>query len=133
MKLSGIKRCRPASLVLMLALSVSMAACTQQIAKTLDTTPDPELERPGVFPNINVAGGQPPGKLMTADELTKATAGLKSRGSANDPRTAEAARKASEASNAALEKTAATHAKQTLSEIQDRCGEPGSDATKCPQ
>jgi|UPI00035C1176 hypothetical protein len=131
---TGPKRCRPASLVLMLALSVSLAACSQQLSKTFDTTPDPELDRPGEFPNINVAGGQPPGKLMTADELTSTTAGLKSKASANDPRTADAARKASDASNAALEKTAATHAKKTLSEIQDRCGEPGAaDATKCPQ
>ncbi|BCP53592.1 hypothetical protein K32_22090 [Kaistia sp. 32K] len=132
MKPTGIKRCRPVSLLATLALAVTLAGCSQ-ISKTFDTTPDPELERAGVFPNINVAGGQPPGKLMNADELSKATAGLKAKAGNNDPATAEAARKASEASNAALEKTAATHAKKALSEIQDRCGEPGADATKCPQ
>lgn len=130
---SGIKRSRPASFILLLALTVSLAACSQQVAKTFDTGPDPELDRPGVFPNINVAGGQPPGKLMTPDELKSATAGLKAKGARNDPRTAEAARQQSATTNAALEKTAATHAKKTLSEIQDRCGEPGADATKCPQ
>ncbi|WEK48909.1 MAG: hypothetical protein P0Y66_14100 [Candidatus Kaistia colombiensis] len=117
----------------MVTLAVSLAACSQQLSRTLDNSPDPELDRPGVFPNINVAGGQPPGKLMTPAELQSATAGLKAKGARNDPRTAEAARKQSAASNAALEKTAATHAKKTLSEIQERCDQPGEDATKCPQ
>jgi len=130
---SGIKRSRTASIVFLLALSATLAGCTQQLAKTWDNTPDPELDRPGVFPNINVAGGQPPGKLMTPAELEATTAGLRARSSANDPRTAEAARQESAKTSAALEKTAATHASQTLSEIQDRCGEPGANATKCPQ
>ncbi|HEV7285335.1 MAG TPA: hypothetical protein VGN75_10800 [Kaistia sp.] len=130
---SGIKRSRSASLVLMLTLAVSLAACSQQLSKTLDNSPDPELDRPGVFPNINVAGGEPPGKLMTPAELKTATEGLKAKGARNDPRTAEAARQHSATTNAALEKTAATHAKKALSEIQERCGEPGADATKCPQ
>ena len=129
----GIKRSRSASLFLMLALSVSLAACSQQLSKTLGNAPDPELDRPGVFPNINVAGGTPPGKLMTTDELKSATAGLKAKGARNDPGIAEAARNESVTTNAAMEKTAATHAKKTLSEIQDRCGETGADATKCPQ
>ncbi len=133
MKPTGILRHRPASFVLALALAAALAGCSQQLSKTFDNTPDPELDRPGVFPNINVAGSQPPGKLMTPAELEKATGSLKSRAGQNDPRTADAARKASEASNAALEKTAATHAKQTLKDIQERCGEPGADATKCPQ
>lgn len=133
MKPTGIKRSRPASFVLALALAAGLAGCSQQLSKTFDNSPDPELDRPGVFPNINVAGGQPPGKLMTLDELNSATSSLKARAGQNDPRTAEAARKASTASNAALEKTAATHAKDTLSKIQERCGEAGADATKCPQ
>jgi hypothetical protein len=132
MKPTGIKRSRPASFVLALALAAALAGCSQQLAKTFDNTPDPELDRPGVFPNINVAGGQPPGKLMTPDELNSATGSLKARAGQNDPRTAEAARKASVASNAALAKTAATHAKETLSEIQGGCDRAGSDATKCP-
>jgi len=130
---SGIKRSRSASLLFMLALSVSLAACSPQLTKTLDNTPDPELTRQGSFPNINIAGQQPPGKLMTPDELKKATASLKSQAARNNPQAAQAALKESAASNAALEKTAATHAKKTLSEIQERCGEPGADATKCPQ
>jgi hypothetical protein len=133
MKPTGIKRSGPWSYALALALAVSLAGCSQQLSKTFDNTPDPELDRPGVFPNINVAGGQPPGKLMTPDELNSATGSLKARAGQNDPRTADAARKASAASNAALQKTAATHAQNTLSEIQGRCGEPGGDATKCPQ
>jgi hypothetical protein len=133
MKPTAIQRSRPASFVLALALAAALAGCSQQLSKTFDNTPDPELDRPGVFPNINVAGGQPPGKLMTPAELESATGSLKARAGRNDPRTADAARKASAASNAALEKTAATHASDTLSKIQERCGEPGADATKCPQ
>ena len=101
MKPTGILRHRPASFVLALALAAALAGCSQQLSKTFDNTPDPELDRPGVFPNINVAGSQPPGKLMTPAELEKATGSLKSRAGQNDPRTADAARKASEASNAA--------------------------------
>jgi hypothetical protein len=133
MKPTGIRRIRPWSCAVALVAAVSLAGCSQQFSKTFDNSPDPELDRPGAFPNINVAGEQPPGRLMPPDELKGATGSLKARAGQNNPRTAADARKASAASSTALEKTAATHAQDTLSQIQDRCGEPGADATKCPQ
>lgn len=130
----GIRRCHRTSLALVVALSALSAGCTEQLHRTFDTTPDPELQRPGVYPNINGAVAAPPGKLMTPEELAKETAALKAKGARNNPKIAADAIKASAASSKALNHAAAAG----NADAAKSGGKPAittcvdSDATKCP-
>lgn len=126
----GSMRCHLASLLALACLSATVAGCST-VAKTFDMTPDPELNRPGVYPNINVAGAAPPGKVLTPDEQAKAAANLKARGAQSSPSYGAAAKQQADTTSKELSNLAATHAQKTLKDIQEEC--QGTDATKCPQ
>lgn len=130
---SGMKRCRTITLFAFAGLLAATAGCST-VKKTFDTTPDPELQRPGVYPNINDSGKAQPGKPLTADEQAKVQASLESRARQADPATGASAKKEVESQADALGKIASTHADEALQEIKNGCGTAKPvDATKCPQ
>lgn len=129
----GSKRCHPSSLFVVIGLVATLAGCST-VVKTFDMTPDPELKRAGVYPNINVAGSTPPGKVLTPDEQKKVSASLNAQSAQANPGVGAAAQAEAEKSAKELNALAASHAQKTLSDIQNECdGKSATDATKCPQ
>lgn len=112
------------------AVGLTLAGCSSTLANLTDK--DPEMERPGAFPNINQTGGQPPGKLMTPEEQAKARADLDRRAAQASARSGARVAAKQNAAGDQLQKRAATHGEDRVRELE--CGAAGADdATKCPQ
>ena len=128
----GMRR-RVFSLGLALALAGALAGCNT-VKKTFDFSPDPELQKDGTYPNINVGGVPQPGKPLTPDEQQKAMAAIKAKGAVASPQAGADAKQQGAASAAELDQIARTHGELTLEEIRNGCGtDKVVDATKCPQ
>jgi hypothetical protein len=129
----GKKRCRATFVLLTLGLIAGLSACST-VKKTFDMTPDPELQRPGVYPNINETGAPQPGRLLTPDEQKQTVDALAAKGRQASPAIGVAAKKEVDAGAAELQKVGKTHVGDTLKDIQDYCKTAkAADATKCPQ
>lgn len=129
----GMRQWRGIVLWLSIGLAAALSGCTT-VKKTLDFSPDPELQRQGVYPNINVGGAPQPGKALTPEEQEKTKAALTARGKVASPALGVDAKKAGAERATELDKLAKTHADETLKEIKNGCGtDKVIDATKCPQ
>lgn len=128
----GTVRCS-SRLVVLVGISLALAGCST-VAKTFDTKPDPELLKPGVYPNINLSGKPTPGHVLTPEQQASAQASLLAKGAAASPQVGAAAKLEGEKQTAELSKLAKTHAANALKDIQNGCDmSKPVDATKCPQ
>ncbi|MBZ9937752.1 hypothetical protein LB518_15735 [Mesorhizobium sp. BR1-1-16] len=122
-------------MVLWLSIGIvaALSGCTT-VKKTLDFSADPELQRKGAYPNINVGGAPQPGKPLTPEEQQKAKAALSAEGKVAGPEAGADAKKQGAERASELDALAKNHAAQTIEEIQNGCGtDKVIDATKCPQ
>ncbi|WP_139251480.1 hypothetical protein [Kaistia soli] len=118
---------------LSIGLVAALSGCTT-VKKTLDFSADPEMQRPGTYPNINTGGAPQPGKPLTPAEQDQTKAAIAAQGKIASPEAGADAKKQGAERATELDALAKNHAAQTLEEIQNGCGtDKVIDATKCPQ
>ena len=129
----GTLRCRSVSRLGVLVAIALLAGCNT-VQKTLDFSADPRLEANKDYPNINVAGPTPKGKLLTPEEQAATKKALDAKAAALKAPAAAQAKAEGAASAEELQSLAKSHGEQTIEEIQGRCTDGSdADATKCPQ
>lgn len=137
MRMGTMRGCRTAlfgvSAGMILGMILGLSACST-VQKTFDFSADPELQKTGQYPNINITGAPQPGRLMTADQQEQAKTALKAAAASASPDIGAAAKAEGAKDAAALSVVAKTHAAAALHDIESGCvADSGADATKCPQ